>query len=248
LATFYSALLVLVLVVIFLGYYVWSTLPDVKALKASYPVVTYLGPSVPPRVTLQRGRPKGWVGLADVSKQGVGAILISEDWAFFQHHGYDMNQIKQAAQEDWEEKGFVRGASTIDQQVVRNVFLTKDKNLWRKAKELYLAVKLDEGVGKRKVLETYLNIAEWGPGIFGIRDASAYYFHKQPSQLTAKEGAFLAMLLPSPIRYGQSFRKGRLTDYAGETIQSILEKMTQAHYLTDEEKSAEWMRPLSFEH
>jgi monofunctional biosynthetic peptidoglycan transglycosylase len=247
LASFYGITLVLVMVLAVGGFYVWMTLPDVRILKAAYPVVKYLGADEPPLVSLQRARPSTWISLGEVSKLGVAAILISEDWAFFQHHGYDVNQIKEAAQEDWEEKGFVRGASTIDQQVVRNVFLTKDKNLWRKAKELYLAVKMDEVVSKKKVLETYLNIAEWGPGIFGIRAASDYYFNKAPSGLTAKEGAFLAMLLPSPIRYAQSFRQGKLTDYAYETVQSILQKMTQAHYLSEEERLAEMARPLSFE-
>ena len=76
--------------------------------------------------------------------------------------------MREAFQEDWERKSFARGASTITQQVVRNIFLTKDKNIWRKAKELYLAVELDEKVDKKRVLETYINIAEWGPGIFGI--------------------------------------------------------------------------------
>ena len=229
------------------GLYAWRTLPDVQILKTSYPVVRYQGPEKPTLVSLQRWRPRNWVGLDEISPIGVRAIVISEDWAFFQHHGYDVNQIKEAIQADWDRKTFARGASTITQQVVRNVFLTKDKNIWRKAKELYLAVKLDEAVSKRKVLETYLNIAEWGPGIYGIGDASVYYFQKNPKDLTAKEGAFLAMLLPSPIRYGQSFRSRELTDYANETIQSILDKLTQAHYLTEEEKNAEWNRPLSFE-
>jgi monofunctional biosynthetic peptidoglycan transglycosylase len=222
-------------------------LPDVAALRTLYPIVRYQGPKLPPSVGLQKERPGNWVGLSEVSLRAVNAILISEDWAYYQHHGFDMNQIKEAVQEDWERKGFARGASTITQQVVRNVFLSKDKNLWRKLKEIYLARRLDETVGKKKVLETYLNIAEWGPGIFGIEDASLYYFQKRPAELTAKEGAFLAMLLPSPIRYGQSFRQRQLTDYASDTIQTILDKMVQAHLLTDEEKSAEWSRPLSFE-
>lgn len=223
------------------------TLPDVRVLKSYYPVVKYRGPEVPPLVSIQKNRPSQWTSLAEVAPHAIHAILISEDWAYYQHHGYDVNQIKEAFEEDWERKSFARGASTITQQVARNVFLSKDKNLWRKAKELYLAAKLDETVGKRKVLETYLNIAEWGPGIFGIRDAAFYYFKKTPAELGAKEGAFLAMLLPSPIRYSQSFRDRHLTEYASDTVQSILDKMVQAHYLTDEEKNAEWHRPLPFE-
>jgi monofunctional biosynthetic peptidoglycan transglycosylase len=227
--------------------WIYFTLPDVRVLKSSYPVVKYQGPKLPPSISFKKGRPRSWVSLGEVSKVAVGAIIVSEDWAFYQHNGYDLNQIKEAAREDWEERKFARGASTITQQVVRNVFLTKDKNLWRKAKEFYLAIRLDQLVGKRRTLETYLNIAEWGPAIFGIRAASHYYFSKEPGALTAKEGAFLAMLLPSPVRYGQSFRKKCLTAYAEETIDSILVKMTQARYITEDQRIMELNAPLPFE-
>jgi monofunctional biosynthetic peptidoglycan transglycosylase len=227
--------------------WIWLSLPQVAVLKSSYPVLKYRGPEEPPFVSIQKARPARWVSLSQIAPNAVHAIMISEDWAYYQHHGYDVNQIREAFEEDWEKKSFARGASTITQQVARNVFLSKEKNLWRKAKEFYLAMELDETVGKNRVLEVYLNIAEWGPGIFGIGDASAYYFHKTPMELSAKEGAFLAMLLPSPVRYGQSFRSRRLTDYATETVQDILGKMVQANYLSDEEKTAEWNRPFSFE-
>lgn len=221
--------------------------PDVSILKSHYPVVHYQGKGEAPTVTVSRLRPSSWASLGEISKVAVGAILVSEDWAFYQHKGYDANQIKEAIKEDWEEGRFARGASTITQQVVRNVFLDKDKNLWRKFKELVLAVRIEREIGKRRILETYLNIAEWGEGIFGIRAASRHYFGKEPATLSAREGAFLAMLLPSPKRYSQSFRAKKLTEYARETVQSILGKMTQAHYLTEEERSSEASTPLSFE-
>jgi len=221
--------------------------PDTSRLKALYPVVHYQGKDDPFTITLSRMRPSSWASLGEISKPAIGAILVSEDWAFYQHKGYDPKQIKEAIKEDWEEGSFVRGASTITQQVVKNVYLEKDKNLWRKLKELFLAVRMEETVGKRKILETYLNIAEWGEGVFGIRAAAQTYFHKSPTELTAKEGAFLAMLLPSPKRYSQSYRAKRLTDYAHETINSILAKMSQAHYISEEERNLEMARPLPFE-
>jgi monofunctional biosynthetic peptidoglycan transglycosylase len=245
-----TGLRVLLVLVIFMGMagaWIYSTLPDVRILKAQYPVVHYMGPKKDPTVSFQKTRPRTWVSLPEVSKVAVGAIVVSEDWAYYQHSGFDLNQIKEAVREDWEEKKFARGASTITQQVARNVFLDKDKNLWRKLKEFYLAIQLDEIVGKRKTLETYLNVAEWGPGIFGIQAASHYYFNKGPGELTAKEGAFLAMLLPSPIRYSQSFRARRLTEYAEDTVESILTKMTQARYITDDERIVAMNEVLSFE-
>lgn len=238
---------ILILVILVSGISAWMSLPKVGVLKTRYPVVEYQGPDDPPIVEIQKARPAGWVSVAEISPLATAAIVISEDSAFFQHHGYDPNQIREAIETDLERHAFSRGASTITQQVVKNVFLERDKNLWRKAKELYLATELDRIVPKRRVLEIYMNIAEWGPGIFGIRAASEYYFQKRPAELSAKEGAFLAMLLPSPIRYGQSFRQRHLTDFAAEEIQDILDKMVQAHHLTEEEKTAEQSQPLSFE-
>lgn len=221
--------------------------PDPSVLKTSFPIVHYRGLKDPVEISVVSGRPANWVAIGDVSKAATGAIIVSEDWAFYTHKGYDANQIKEAIQEDWEQRRFARGASTITQQVVRNIFLSKDKNLWRKLKEFYLAIQVEKSLSKRRILEIYLNIAEWGEGIYGIGPASRHYFGKAPSQLTAKEGAFLAMLLPSPKRYSQSFRARRLTDYARETIDSILSKMTQAHYLTEEERQVERVHPLAFE-
>lgn len=231
------------------GYsFIRTEFPDPNVLKNQYPVVQSRPqePSVP-LVKLVKTRPPGWVSLGGVSRVAVGAVVVSEDWAFYQHKGYDPQQMREAFKEDWEEGAFVRGASTITQQVARNVFLSKDKNLWRKLKELFVAVEMEGKLGKRRILEVYFNIAEWGPGIYGIGPASQYYFHKPPSELTAKEGAFLAMLLPSPVRYGQSFRSKKLTAYARETVESILNKMTQAHMISEEERDREVGTPLSFE-
>jgi monofunctional biosynthetic peptidoglycan transglycosylase len=221
--------------------------PDVSVLKAQYPVVKYLGPEKPPSVSIQKNRPPQWTSLGEISKAAIGAIVVSEDWAFYQHKGYDTNQIREALKEDIEQGKFARGASTITQQVARNVFLDKDKNIVRKLKEFYLAVRLEDAVGKKKILESYLNIAEWGEGIFGIRNAAHFYFDKSPSELTAKEGAFLAMLLPSPKRYSQSFRAKRLTDYARDTVEDILNKMVQARYLAEDQLEVEKTRKLSWE-
>lgn len=241
------------LTVLVTGFLLWTgwqyfraEFPDVSLLKSRWPVVQYQGRANPPRVTLQRNRPEGWTGLGEISQSAVAAIVVSEDWAFWSHDGYDVRQIKEAIKDDWEAGSFVRGASTITQQVTRNVFLDKDKNLWRKVKELILAIRLEDVVGKKRILETYLNIAEWGEGIFGIRAASRFYFHKSPSALTAKEGAFLAMLLPSPKRYSQSFKAKQLTVYAEKTVKSILFKMAQAHYITEEDRDREISTPLIF--
>jgi monofunctional biosynthetic peptidoglycan transglycosylase len=117
----------------------------------------------------------------------------------------------------------------------------------RKVRELWMATKIEKVLGKSRILELYLNIAELGEGIFGVGQASRFYFHKVPSALTAKEGAFLAMLLPSPKKYAISYRHGELTPYARKIIRSILNKMVMAHYLSPEQRDVEWATPLSFE-
>jgi monofunctional biosynthetic peptidoglycan transglycosylase len=246
----------------------WMGLPDVSILKTRYPLVHYsplpkplLGKTAGKQlkknaqekarrettITFEKSRPPQWVTISEVSKKAAGAIIVSEDWAFYQHHGYDPNSIKEAVNHDLAKGTFARGASTITQQVAKNVFLDADKTVARKVKELFLAVKLEETFKKPKILEIYLNIAEFGEGIYGIGPAARFYFGKSPSELTAKEGAFLAMLLPSPKRYSVSFRQKQLTQYARKTIYTILGKMVQARYITEEEKIAERAQPLSFE-
>lgn len=236
---------------IFVGaaaFYVFNVaVPDVTILKTHYPVVRYLPEEKRAEVKLQAERPRSWVPIKSVSKVALGAIVVSEDWAFFQHAGYDANQLQIALQEAWEKGKLGRGASTITQQVVKNVFLTNERSLTRKGLELYLSVKLDEILSKYKILEIYINIAEMGPRIYGIGPAAYYYFKKSPSELNAREGAFLAMLLPSPIRYGQSFREKQLTRFARRTIESILDKMVKAQYLSSEEREAIRGQSLAFE-
>lgn len=227
---------------------VWFSLPNVSSLKDQYPVVLYQGPRQPPKVIFQKSRPRAWTGLRGISKLAIGAVIVSEDSLFFQHKGFDLDQIRDALEDSIEAGRFVRGASTITQQMVRNVFLEKDRTLWRKLKEILLSIQIEQSLGKRKILEIYLNIAEWGDGIYGIGEASHHYFGKSPASLSAKEGAFLAMLLPSPKRYSLSFRVKRLTDYARSTVNAILEKMTLVHYLSREELEQERKRALPFEH
>ena len=230
------------------GYvYFRQEFPDVSVLRDVYPVVVYHGPDRDREVTLSAARPGSWVGLSQISRYAVGAVLVSEDWAFYQHDGFDPQQMREALIEDLQAGSFVRGASTITQQVVKNVFLTSDKNLWRKLKELVLAIRIEKSVGKRKILETYLNVAEWGEGIFGIRAASRHYFGKHPSQLSPREAAFLAMLLPSPKRYGVSHRRGELTRFARLSINRVLARMAQGGYISASQRDAERYRRLPFE-
>jgi len=207
---------------------------DVEKLVHNYPYFDQESKSY----QLTSIKPKWWTSIDSVSKEAKWAIVVSEDWAFFEHEGLDVEQIKIAASESIKQEKFVRGASTITQQVIKNTILTSKKNLWRKFQEAILSYKVEQILSKDQILEIYLNIIELGEGLYGIGPASFHYFNKHPSQLTAREGAFLAMLLPSPIKYSISFKKKELTPFAKSIVNSILIKMRQAQVYDKDE----WLR------
>jgi monofunctional biosynthetic peptidoglycan transglycosylase len=185
---------------------------------------------------LDDSKPREWVTLDQVSKYAKWAILVSEDWAFYEHQGLDFNQIERALKQSLVEFRLVRGASTISQQVVKNLFVGDERSLWRKFKEALFTLKLENHFSKDEILEIYLNIAHLGKNIYGIKEASFHYFKKHPSMLTAKEGAFIAMLLPSPEKYSHSFRKKELTPFAKSQIEDILIKLRQANVYKEEDR------------
>jgi monofunctional biosynthetic peptidoglycan transglycosylase len=224
---------------------VFRAFTDVGELRTRYPHVVYDSKSHTSTMEIVKQRPAGWVSLKDVSPIAWNAIVISEDAAFWTHNGFDWSQMWDAFETNLHAGRFVRGASTISQQVIKNVYLTKEKTILRKLKEAVLTMRIERHVGKRRILEIYLNVAELGPGIYGIGSAARYYFHKAPSELNAKEGAFLAMLLPSPKRYSVSFRKKELTPFARSAIHGILAKLAAVHKLADAD--AAMATPLGFE-
>ena len=231
----------------FLLFLAFRTVTDVGELRTHYPRVIYDPKTESASVEVVRQRPPHWVNLHDISPIAVAAIVLSEDWAFWQHNGFDWNQLWDAMETNLKKGKFVRGGSTITQQVIKNVYLTKEKTLLRKAKEAILTMRIERHVSKKRILEIYLNIVELGPGLYGIGPAANYYFHKTPAQLNAKEGAYLAMLLPSPKRYSVSFRKKALTPFARSAIHGILGKLAATKRLTDEQYQLADITPLSFE-
>jgi monofunctional biosynthetic peptidoglycan transglycosylase len=126
------------------------------------------------------------------------AVILAEDASFYKHEGIDVKAIKEAIKYDLEKKSFARGASTITQQVAKNLFLSREKTLTRKAKELYLAKRMEQELTKGRIIELYLNVVELGPMVYGIGHGARYYFGKPPAQLTPRECAFLAAMLPGP--------------------------------------------------
>ena len=154
-----------------------------------------------------------FVPLARISPNLQHAVIAAEDERFFEHHGFDWKEIGNAVQEDLEDKR-ERGASTITQQLVRNLFLSTNRSLVRKGLEFSIVPFTEAILSKRRILELYLNVIEWGPGIYGAEAASRVYFSESAQRLTREQAAELASVLPSPLRR----RPGRMTAYASRIV------------------------------
>jgi len=161
-----------------------------------------------------------WVSYEKISKHASEAVIASEDQLFFQHNGFDINAIQKAYQR-YENGGSLRGASTISQQVAKNLFLVPAKNLVRKALEIWFTVLLEMLWSKERILEMYLNIAEFGDHLFGIEAASRHYFGIPAKQLSAEQSALLAATLPNPIR----FKANQPSEYVYKRQAWILRQM-----------------------
>ena len=162
------------------------------------------------------------------------AVVASEDANFYSHEGVDYEAIREAIKADWRKGRVVRGGSTITQQLAKNLFLTREKTLIRKVKELVLARRMDDALSKSRILELYLNVAELGPMVYGIGHAAHYYFGKHPSALTVRECAFLASMLPGPKVYNPYRRLDRVMKRSDR----ILRRMAAARMISREEYEA----------
>lgn len=192
-------------------------------------------------------KPKSWKSLKQINYTAAHAIVVSEDWDFYNHSGYDLSQIKEAFSDSVGNGKKLRGASTISQQLVKNLFLSNERSFIRKVKELTYTMYMERTLTKEKILEIYLNIIEYGKGVYGIAGASRHYFGEDPKRLTAREGAFLAMLLPSPAKHAQSFKDKKLTPFAKKVIDDILKKLVKAKYLPKEQLKDEKSKGFKWE-
>jgi len=175
-----------------------------------------------------------WTPVGAVPPALKKAVVASEDANFYSHEGVDYEAIREAIKTDLRKGRFVRGGSTITQQLAKNLFLSREKTLIRKVKELVLARRLDDALSKSRILELYLNVVELGPMVYGIGHAAHYYFGKHPSALTVRECAFLASMLPGPKVYNP-YRK---MDRVMKRSDRILRRMVAARMISREEYDA----------
>jgi len=141
---------------------------------------------------------RGWTPSASIPAEMKWAVILAEDANFYKHEGVDVKAIKKAIKHDLEKKSLARGASTITQQTAKNIYLSREKTITRKFKELYLALRMEQELTKGRIIELYLNVVELGPMVYGVGHASRYYFGKPAAEMTPRECAFLAAMLPGP--------------------------------------------------
>ncbi len=175
-----------------------------------------------------------WTELRDISRELLYSIVISEDATFFEHEGFNYESILSSLAENLKEGKHVYGASTISQQVAKNLFLSNEKTYVRKIREFLITKRLERFLTKNEILEIYLNIAEFGPDIYGVDAAARHYFGHTPAELNAAEGAFLALMLPSPKRnYYSIYQNRNLTKQKQRRIERVLRDMLYEEYLSE---------------
>ena len=191
------------------------------------------------RILVGPGNP-AFLPYAEVPQVLVRAVTASEDAGFFGHRGFDFREIANAVTD----RTRVRGASTITQQLSKNLFLSPERTLARKVREALGTIALEATLSKGRLIEIYLNIAEWGPGVHGVGEAAQFWFGKDARTLTARESAFLATVIPSPRRFHARLHRSGLTPWWNGRIDDILGKMRIQNQLTDEQLAAALAEPL----
>ncbi|MGH9141080.1 MAG: monofunctional biosynthetic peptidoglycan transglycosylase [Vicinamibacterales bacterium] len=181
--------------------YAYLTLPDVRPLKLSNPATTAFMELRDNEARAQGRTPhrvQRWASYGHISPDLKRAVLVAEDDAFWQHEGVDFEQLQESIETDWARGKFSRGGSTITQQLAKNLYLSPSKNPIRKLRELVIARRLEAELKKARILELYLNVIEWGDGIYGAEAASRAYFHVGAAELDPSQAALLAGAIVNP--------------------------------------------------
>jgi monofunctional biosynthetic peptidoglycan transglycosylase len=194
---------------------IWlNTLPDIRTLARVNPSSTALMDSQRAQA-IELSRPYDqhwtWVPLGRISSNLQRAVIVAEDASFFSHEGFDWESIRDAALDNLEAGKMKRGGSTITQQLAKNLYLSSERSLFRKAHEALITRLLERDLPKERILELYLNVAEWGRGIYGAEAAAQHHFGKSAAELTGDEAAWLAAMLPAPRRYDPLRKTASLT-------------------------------------
>jgi monofunctional glycosyltransferase len=199
---FRNIFILLVLMTVGYTFYFFYTLPDVTYLKNENPKITAL---MQLRIDEAKAKNKKlrirqkWVRYSKIPDLLKKSIRISEDASFFKHEGVDFEELKESIKKNLEEGKIVRDASTITQQLAKNLYLSTEKSFVRKIREYFIAKRLESELSKYRIYHLYLNVIEFGPGIFGVEAASKYYFGKSVSDLNLEEIVRLTAIIPRPL-------------------------------------------------
>lgn len=217
-----------------MGYFLlFAGLPDAEEIKAYQPAST-VNPNHINWSKRSADSIRIWVPIKRISPLLQKAVVISEDDVFYQHDGINYEMMKEAFRVNLERGRYVRGASTLTMQLARNAFLHKRKTLLRKIRELILTRRIENTLSKTRILELYLNIVEWGDGIYGAEAASRYYFGKSAANLNLAEATMLASMLPNP-KYFNPFKRLKSVQRIQKRVVWL---MQNAQEITSEQ--AEW--------
>ena len=229
-----SALTVLLLIYV-LWFYI--SLPNVSYLEKENPKTTALmelRKAQAEEKNIKYTMYQTWVHFQDIPDLLKKAIRITEDSSFYEHKGIDWVELQESIIRNWEEGKFARGGSTISQQLVKNLYLSTEKSLFRKFRELFITYRLEEALSKNRIFHIYLNIIEFGPGVFGVQAASRYYFKKDVANLNLAEIVRLTAVIPRPL----TIKASGESSWLKWKSRWILEKLVQYKYVTEEEYKA----------
>lgn len=203
--------------------------PDVARLAGDAPTTTAFLERASERLAGE-GRPAPslrWVPRARISPALQHAVVASEDMNFFRHRGFDWGELRAAVTDTLEEGKRLRGASTITQQLAKNLWLSPSRNPWRKVRELLLTRELERKLGKHRILEIYLNVVEFGDGIYGAENAARHYWGISAAELTTRQAVELAAGLPAPRRWHPGSESAR---YA-QRVRSLQERVERSDWI-----------------
>jgi monofunctional biosynthetic peptidoglycan transglycosylase len=189
---------------------------------------------------------KSYVRYNQLPKHLVSSLIASEDASFFFHNGFDWDEIQDSLEKSMDAGRWVRGGSTLTQQLAKNLYLSKEKSLTRKLKEFFISQQIEKKLTKAQIIEKYFNVVEFGKNIYGIQKAASHYFKKSPSALSPAEGAYLISLLPSPVRYSATYEsKHDLSGFNKKRVVRILSLLKLQNKITESEYEYERGRTLA---
>jgi monofunctional biosynthetic peptidoglycan transglycosylase len=201
--------------------YTWLTLPDVRALRTQVPEDTAFMRLRAEESAEAGTRPRQvrrWIPYSQISPDLVRAVTVTEDAAFWSHHGIDLSEVRASLATYWDQGGSLRGGSTITQQLAKNLYLSPSRNPYRKFTELLITRRLEAELSKRRILELYLNLIEWGDGIWGAEAAARAYFGVSASDLTREQAALMAAAIINPRVYNPANPNARLRQRQQRTL------------------------------